>query len=333
MTEPIIKVVNVTKRFGRRTILSNINLDIRAGEIFGIIGMSGSGKTTLLNTMIGFLQPDAGDVLFKLQHLLSYKGDINQYRSVFSNPFDVKTQFGFSVQQPSIYPKLTAKENLEYFGKLYHLPTSIRKTNVEILLHLMKIYDSRNIPAESLSGGMQKRLDIACSLIHDPKVLILDEPTSNLDPLLRKEMWSFIKEINRKGTTIVLSSHFLDELEDFCDRVSILYDAKFITVGTPDEVKSYYSKEQEIRLKTSNRDYERLLQILNSKRTSLNISHVFVDEDQLVVYTTSAEKVLRTILVIIKELKQSLDDVTVEDPSLHEVLEIINKEHKEHKKR
>jgi ABC-2 type transport system ATP-binding protein len=328
MSSAVIKVINLNKRFGKKTILKDINLEINSGEIFGIIGMSGSGKTTLLNSMIGFLQPERGDVLFKIEHLLSFKDDSTQFRSVFTNQSEVRTLFGFATQSPSIYSKLSSFENLNYFGRLYDLPGTIRKTNVEILLNLMNIYESRDIPAGHLSGGMRKRLDIACSLIHDPKVLILDEPTADLDPILRKKMWRLIKEINRKGTTIILSSHFLDELEHFCDRVCILYNSEIIISGTPTEIKNFYSKEQEIKLEIASHDYSEIIRSLESHKDELAITKYEMDGNKLLIFTSKAEIVLRKLLSHIKELKTTLVDVTVEDPSLEEVLEMIAEDKK-----
>jgi len=321
MSNIMLKIHNVTKRFGKKTILNKVNLDIRSGEIFGIIGLSGSGKTTLLNTVIGFLPPEGGDVLFKLEHLLPYQDDTISYRSVYKNENDVKKSFGFAAQTPSFYEKLTSVENLDYFGNLYNLSNDIRKTNTEILLQLMGIYESRNLAAGNLSGGMQKRLDIACALIHDPKVLILDEPTADLDPILRKQMWYLINQINEKGTTILLSSHFLDELELLCDRVGILYDGQIIKAGTPNEIKNYYSKEEEIRLETAPGKYNRIINALKKDTKQLAIKRMAIQDNKLLIYTQQAERSLHQVLHILEDLDELLIDVVVEKPTLQEVLE------------
>ncbi len=325
MSDAIIKVNNVNKRFGKNKILEQVNLEITSGEIFGIIGLSGSGKTTLLNTLIGFLRPEVGDVLFKLEHLLNFRESDEQYRSVFKNQMDVKTIFGFAAQSASVYTQLDSVENLDYFGRLYGLSKDIRKTNIEILLKLMNLYESKNVLAGNLSGGMLKRLDIACSLIHDPKILLLDEPTSDLDPLLRKQMWDLIKEINQKGTTIILSSHFLDELEHLCDRVGILYDSTIVKTGTPNEIKSFYSKEQEITLETTPGKYEEILKKLG-KAKDIGVTSTSISGNKLVIYTQNAQKNLHKILHIIEEMEEMLIDVTVEDPSLREVLQKITED-------
>jgi len=317
----ILKINDVSKRFGNKEILNKVNLNIRSGEIFGIIGLSGSGKTTLLNTVIGFLQPEGGDVFFKLEHLLEYQNDAISYRSVYKNEDDVKRMFGFAAQTPSFYSKLNSLENLDYFGNLYNLSHDIRRTNSEILLQLMGIYDSRHLPAGNLSGGMKKRLDIACALIHDPKVLILDEPTADLDPILRKQMWYLINQINEKGTTILLSSHFLDELELLCDRVGILYDGKIIKAGTPNEIKNFYSKEEEIKLETSPGKYNKIINALKRETKELCIKKMAIQDNKLIVYTQKAERSLHQVLHILEDMNEILIDVVVEKPTLQEVLE------------
>jgi ABC-2 type transport system ATP-binding protein len=328
MPTAAIKVVNVTKRFGKKTVLNDVSFEINSGEIFGIIGMSGSGKTTLLNPIIGFLQPEYGDVLFKLDHLLSFAGTDGQYRSVFSSETEVKKSFGFAAQMPSLYLKLNCVENLEYFGNLYNLSKDIRKTNIDILLNLMDISESRNVLAGHFSGGMLKRLDIACALIHDPKILILDEPTADLDPLLRKQMWTLIKEINRKGTTIILSSHFLDEIDVLCDRVGILVDGRIMRAGTPSDIKNYYYKDQEIIMESTPGKYNEIIKKLESKKKQLNISSMSIRDNKLVVYTPSPEGCLHEVLHIVEELGEIMLDVIVEKPSLQEVLEKLRTERK-----
>ncbi|MGM5482276.1 MAG: ABC transporter ATP-binding protein [Nanobdellota archaeon] len=327
MSDSIIKVKNVSKRFGKKPILNQVDFQIKSGEIFGIIGLSGSGKTTLLNTMVGFLKPEVGDVRFKLEHLLNFRDDLQQYRSVQKNQMDVKKIFGFAAQTPSVYSQLTCVENLDYFGRLYGLSKDIRRTNIDILLNLMDIYESKDVAAGNLSGGMLKRLDIACALIHDPKILILDEPTADLDPILRKQMWGLIRQINEKGTSIILSSHFLDELEHLCDRVGILYSSRILSTGTPSEIKKLYSKEQEITLESTPGKYDDILEKLKEDK-DLSINSSRKDGNKLVIFSNNAERNLHKILHIIEDMDEILLDVKLEDPSLREVLEIIVNENK-----
>src|SRR3989344_9614830 len=182
---PFIEIQHLKKAFDQKIILEDVNLSIPYGEIFGIIGKSGSGKSTLLNILIGFLKPTQGQILF-------------QSRDIFHDLDNVKQQFGFTAQEGSFYPKLTVRENLEYFGELYNMHSADLNQEIPRILRYFGLEDSEEVLGSQLSVGMQKRLDIACGIIHDPKVLILDEPTENLDPPLRREILTLLHEIKKK---------------------------------------------------------------------------------------------------------------------------------------
>ncbi|MBW2965513.1 ABC transporter ATP-binding protein [Candidatus Woesearchaeota archaeon] len=232
---PIIQLKNIKKKFGKRIVLDGVNLEINDKEIFGIIGMSGSGKSTILKTLVGYYEPELGDLLF-----YSYKD--KRYKPIIKHLIEVRKTFGFSAQTSSFYPKLTVEENLLHFGALYKLPYKITKINTERLLKTTELFDARKQLAETLSGGMEKRLSIACSLIHNPKILILDEPTADLDPIRRKETWKLINWLHKAGKTIIIASHFISELELVCTRVALLHQQKIIAVGTPSQLKKKYKK-------------------------------------------------------------------------------------------
>jgi ABC-2 type transport system ATP-binding protein len=190
MQEPLIVVDKLGKSFGRKKVLSNVSFEVKPGEIIGMIGASGSGKTTLLNMLIGFISPDTGDVKYKEPQMIA---DKPIYKSVFKQQKKFKNIYGFAAQLPSFYEKLTVKENLYYFGELYSLSKEVLHSNVHSLLKLIDLEAASNQLGKNLSGGMERRLDIACALIHNPQVLIMDEPTSDLDPLLRRSIWALIK--------------------------------------------------------------------------------------------------------------------------------------------
>jgi ABC-2 type transport system ATP-binding protein len=322
MANVIIRMKDVSKKFGKRLILDKINLEIKSGDIYGIIGQSGSGKTTMLNTLIGFITPDAGDVLFRQEHLLTYGEDETQFKSIFKKSNEVKKTFGFAAQDPSFYKELSVKENLDYFGSLYSMGRDAIKANTNTLLKLMDLSDSADKLGKNLSGGMQKRLDLACALIHDPKVLILDEPTADLDPHLRKQMWNLLKNINSKGTTIILASHFLSEIESLCNRVGILHKGRIYQEGTPDELKAIYSKNEEIHLESTPGNYDKIIK----KIKDLDISKIVNKGDKLVIYAPRAEKVLHQVLHCIDDLDERLINLTVMKPTLGEVFETLSKD-------
>ncbi|MBL7147453.1 MAG: ABC transporter ATP-binding protein [Nanoarchaeota archaeon] len=311
---PFIQIENITKIFGKNIILNNVNLIIPYKEIFGIIGKSGSGKTTLLNVLIGFLKPEKGKVLY-------------QSRDIKIDPKSIKQQFGFTAQQGSFYPKLTVKENLEYFGTMYNLSLLEVQEKIPGLLKLVNLEGKENVVASKLSSGMQKRLDIACGIIHDPKVLILDEPTEDLDPVLRREILNLLKKINKeKEVTIIVTSHLLTEMENFCTKLAILENKTIIEQGSVDELKDRYSKEQEIILETKSAKYSSLIKILKKRKDIKKISERY---NKLVIYTKDPESVLKEILSLTK--KDKLLDLDINKPSLNEVFENLLKNLKEEK--
>lgn len=314
---PKIRIHGLKKEFGNHVILDNIHLDIKEGQLFGLIGMSGSGKTTLLNTMIGFLDPDEGNIYFR------DKSD--EYKSVSDNPLLVSKMFGFASQHVSAYPSLSVEENLDYFGSLYDIPDKLRKGRINSLLKLTHLDDSRNTLVVNLSGGMQKRLSIACALIHKPEVLLLDEPTADLDPILRAEVWDLVKRINKSGVTVVVASHFLNELEKVCDRIAILHDAKIKAVGSPMQLKNSYSKNYVLKLKTRQKRYKMILSQIR-KYKGIKLSKSKLARDHLVLMSARPEELLHSIIHVLEDNGETLVDVEVNRPSLLEVFESLMKE-------
>lgn len=324
MVEPIIKIKGLSKAFGKNLVLKNVNLEIMPGEIFGLIGASGSGKTTLLSSIIGFLQVDEGEVLIKSSRTFledEYKS-AKKFKSNYEKPKKVKNLFGFASQAPSFYDKLTVYGNLDYFGELYGLPKNVREINIDTLLHLLELKRHQNVLAQNLSGGMQRRLDIACALIHDPKILILDEPTADLDPFLRRHIIKLIKKINKKGTTIILSSHNLAEIEILCSKMGIIRAGKMTYVGTPDQLKNKFAGGEEIHIETYPGNYDDLI----SKLKEVKIDKVENRATEIVIKAKSAEEVLHKVLHIIENSKESLIDVRLSKPSLDEVFIQMAKE-------
>lgn len=309
----IIRVQGVAKSFGTKQVLTQVDVDIQSGELFGLIGMSGTGKTTLLNILVGFVKPDSGDVQVALPD--------GTTQSVLRNPDIVKSRVGFSTQTPSFYPRLTVRENLEHFARLYGFedPDLSRKANA--LLDLVGLTAAKDVVSSHLSGGMQKRLDIACALIHDPAILILDEPTADLDPVLRKQLWELIRQINAKGTTILLASHFLAEIELLCTRIAILQNGRVIEKGTADELRNLYSTQYELYLQLSSQNYKPILGELQRARKYW--SKAGVENDELVVQTAYPEGMLSFLAAHVH--KGELQSLHLTRPTLGRVFESLVK--------
>ncbi len=306
--QPFITFLDITKIFNKNVILDGLSLEIPFGEIFGVIGKSGSGKTTLLSILVGFLRPEKGKVFYRGQEITDVHNAVRQ-------------EFGFTAQEGSFYPKLTVKENLEYFGTMYNLSSAEIEKKIPKTLELVDLSGEEDKLAFDLSSGMQKRLDIACGILHDPKVLILDEPTEDLDPLLRKGILNLLKKINKeKDVTIVITSHLLSEMEHICTRLAILHDKQILTTGTLNELKDHYSKNQEIILETYSGNYTGLIKILKKKK---EVEKVIERDGKLLIYSPKAESVLRYLLHELGEKKEKILDVDLNKPSLSEVFESL----------
>ena len=227
MDDELIQFKDVTKRFGKNTVLNSINLTIPEGKITGIIGASGEGKSTILKMMTSFYKPTKGKIYYLRRDILKDMGNITQF-------------FGLAIEDGSFYEKLSVKENLYHFGRLYEVKRKLLKTRTEEIMSLLGLTKAENTLAKDLSIGMKKRLDIGCSLIHNPSILILDEPTADLDPLLREQMIDLLKRINSHKTTIILTTQLLEEADKICDKVAILYNEKIIEEDTPRKIREKY---------------------------------------------------------------------------------------------
>ncbi len=313
MSKDIIRAESVVKILGGNVVLYDASVAIEKGEIFGIIGPSGSGKTTLLRLLIGFFKPEKGDVLLRSTALKGRQHEL--YTSVPNNLEIVKNVFGFASQIPSVYHNLTVEENLAYFGHLHGLtPEEINKTGT-VLLKLMELYESRETLAKNLSGGMQRRLDLACAIIHKPKILILDEPTADLDPFLRTHIWDIIRKINEQGTTIIVSSHILSDVEQLCDRVCIVHKGKVIATDSPENIKKRFIDTEHIRVQTYPGKYRKLKKALAHK----TIESVEEEGQELVITTKNAEKALPHVIKALSGAKESLTSIAVDRSSLDRV--------------
>jgi len=229
----IIETKELTKIYypgGKKQVvgLNKVNLKVESGEVFGILGPNGSGKTTCLKLLLGILFPTSGEV-----------------RIMGKNQYDVnmKRNVGFLPENPYYYEYLTGPEILRFYGRLFDMSPGSIKNKIDELLDLVDLSDVRNLSLRHYSKGMLERIGLATSLINDPKVLILDEPTTGLDPIGCKETRELLASLKEKGTTILLSSHFLSEVERMCDKIAIFHRGNLLTVGQLDDLVSQYKAE------------------------------------------------------------------------------------------
>ncbi|HIH44475.1 MAG TPA: ABC transporter ATP-binding protein [Candidatus Methanoperedenaceae archaeon] len=222
--EPIIEVRSLSKSFGDFRALDNVSLSIEKGIICGLLGPNGAGKSTLIKVLSCQSRPTSGRAFISG---LDVAADRKEVLSVI----------GVVPQELSFYDELTVNENLQYFGSLYGVPLIDIKKRSHRVLDMLALSEKSTSRAGTLSGGMKTRLNIACALIHEPEVLILDEPSVGLDPVSRTALWDTIREVNLRGTTILITTHYMQEADILCDRILIMNRGKIMVEGAPDELK------------------------------------------------------------------------------------------------
>lgn len=224
-----IQTTELTRKFKEKTALDRVNLQIHQGELFGLVGPDGAGKTTLLRTLAGLIGISDGAV-----HVAGC--------DLLKNPESVKSQIGYMAQEFSLYSKLSVIENLQFFGELYNVPTSIQRERIPGLLAFAQLTEFKNRRAAKLSGGMKKKLALACTLLHRPPILLLDEPTTGVDPVSRREFWKILNDLHIQGTTIIVSTPYMDEA-DRCSRVALIYNGRVVQCDSPAAIRGQLGGE------------------------------------------------------------------------------------------
>lgn len=225
--EQVIAINDVYKSFDKKPVLQGIQFGINKGDIYGLIGPSGAGKSTLIKVMVGMETPDAGEVRVFDEKIPNLK---------------VLHDIGYMAQSDALYGELTGKENLQFFASLYRLKKEERNARIEYVARLVNLTADLNKRVSAYSGGMKRRLSLAIALLHDPKLLILDEPTVGIDPELRLEIWQELFRLRDEGKTIIVTTHVMVEAER-CDRIALIREGKIIAAGTPEQLTNQYGAE------------------------------------------------------------------------------------------
>lgn len=220
---------NVQKTYNNRPVVNDLSFTIKQGEMFGLLGPNGAGKSTTIRMITTLTKPSSGRI------------EVTGY-DVTKQPNFVKKSIGVVLQQTSVDGDLTVWENMELHGRLHHIPNPNRQQLINQWLEYVELKDRREDLVKTLSGGMKRRLQIARALLHQPQILFLDEPTVGLDPQTRRRLWEIIRELNKQGMTMLLTTHYMDEVEYLCDRIGIMDSGKLIELGTLEELRAKHGE-------------------------------------------------------------------------------------------
>lgn len=297
----LVEVRNLVKRYKDVLAVDNVSLTIEEGEIFGLLGPNGAGKTTAINAMIGLTRVDSGEIIIFGKNFKDYE-------------LEIKRDLGVVPQDIAIFEDLTAYENLCYFGKLYGLKGLILKERVEEALEFTGLLEKKKQYPKKFSNGMKRRLNIACALVHHPKLIIMDEPTVGIDPQSRSHILQSVKKLNKMGSTIIYISHYMEEIEEICTRIVIMDHGRVIATGTKEELKAQMTSDERVVVELSTANYTL---VDNIKKLS-GVKDTYVNGNKLTVISQKNSKNLNGIIEHVSESSEIIS-LNVEQPSLETV--------------
>jgi len=293
----MIEIKSLTKRFGKILALDNLNLDIDQGELLGIIGPNGAGKTTAIRIISCILKPDNGEVLV-------------DGHSIHKDQIKIKSMIGYLPEEPNLYERFKAYDLLKYFGELYGVPKENLENRIYELLELVGMSERAQHRINTFSKGLRQRIGIARALIHDPDILIFDEPTMGLDPATSNSIRNFINTLRGKKT-IILCTHYMDEADALCDRVAILNHGRIADMGTPDYLKSKIHGETLLKIKVKHIEDANLSEIRQFK----SVENVNVSGGDILVSLNSNHEICDIVNVV----KEDVISLNTKEPSLEDV--------------
>lgn len=305
----IVKVNNLVKRYNELVALDHFNLEVKEGQIFGLLGPNGSGKSTAINCILSLLKYDKGEIM------------------IFDKPmkpdaYDIKKDIGIVMQDVAVFEELTVYENIDYFCGLYIKDKQKKKALVEEAIEFVALQDFKKFYPKKLSGGLLRRLNIACGIAHKPKLIILDEPTVAVDPQSRNNILTGIKKLNEQGATIIYTTHYMEEVEQLCDRIAIIDKGKTVALGTKEELKAMINIGEKITVEVFNLSPK----ILEEIKELSTVAQVEYRENTLLIRSKKGKNNLTRILEFLNDHDIEFGKIYSELPTLNDVfLEITGK--------
>ncbi|WP_445343165.1 ATP-binding cassette domain-containing protein [Bifidobacterium sp. ESL0819] len=308
--EPALKVGALVKRYGDMVALDHFDMEVNQGEVFGLLGPNGSGKSTAINCILALLSFESGTVRIFGQEMTP-------------TSYDLKSHIGVVPQNVAVFNELSVQENIDYFCSLYVPRKTDRKDLVEQAIDFVGLGDFRKFRPGKLSGGLLRRLNIACGIAHQPDLIFFDEPTVAVDPQSRNAILEGIERLNAQGATVVYTSHYMEEVEQICTRIMIMDHGRQIALGTAEELKGMVEAGEQITVETLDLQESTLARI----RALTLAQSVDYDGKELVIHCRQGEHNLQDVLTVLESTRTSYGHLTSRPPSLNDVfLELTGKE-------
>jgi len=307
-----IEIKNLTKKFGNFTAVDKINLTIKEGEIFGFLGPNGAGKTTTISMLTTLIRPTSGTAIIAGHDMLT-------------EDVDVRSIIGVVPQSFSLFAELTAQENLEYIGKLYGMSTNSIKDRSEYLLKQVALYEHRDRIAGVFSGGMKQRLSLAASIMSNPKILFMDEPTTGLDPQSRIAIRELTEQLNSEGMTIVYTTHDMEEADKICDRIVIMDQGKIIADGTSDQLKHLIMSGHLIEVRLGLEEKRDMHNVIQELKKLSFIKSVVYNKDVLNITVDTKVGTFYSISDFFHKKNIIIEEIQYKEPSLEDVFVHLTK--------
>ncbi|RDW18128.1 export ABC transporter ATP-binding protein [Oceanobacillus arenosus] len=299
----MLELVDLSKKFKHMYAVKNLNMFIEKGEIIGLLGPNGAGKSTAISMLSSLIEPTEGDVRF-------------HNKSIIKNPAPLRKIIGVVPQEIALYEDLTAEENLQFFGKIYRLKGQLLKRKVDEVLEQIGLTDRRRDIVKTFSGGMKRRLNIGVAMLHEPELIIMDEPTVGIDPQSRNYILETVKRLNQeKQMTVLYTSHYMEEVEYLCDRIYIMDKGNMIASGTKDEIKRILSAEKTILIQAE------LLNdtFINFLHENPTINRVIKEEKEITIMVPKEINIFPILVKMAEDAKIELNSVDIKIPTLEDV--------------
>ncbi|MFJ8063422.1 ABC transporter ATP-binding protein [Psychrobacillus sp. NPDC096426] len=298
----MLQAINLHKKYKNKEVVRHINMQLEAGESVGLLGPNGAGKSTTISMLSSLIMPTSGEVIWNEQ-------------SINKNPESLRKVLGVVPQEIALYPELSAKENLHFFGRVYGLKGQLLAKRTEEVLQKIGLTDRQNDIVKTFSGGMKRRLNIGAALLHEPSILIMDEPTVGIDPQSRAYILDTVKQLVEEGMTLLYTSHYMEEVELLCDKIYIMDQGEIIAHGTKEALKSLVSDNQTIELQANllSAEFEEAL------KKQFKTATIRKEEETFSISLPKSDKPLATIFALAASNDVTITSAVVKIPSLEDV--------------